>query len=297
MRFGKPAIALPAGAIEKCRVLTQQHSKTFYFGSRFFPPVQRQAVWAVYAACRTGDDIVDELALEQAQIQLERWWQDIERAYLEGEPAPTDALTVALHWAVSSFDIPQEAFHELYLGLKMDLEGYSYRTLDDLELYCRRVAGVVGWLIAPICGYSGGPETLERALIMGKAMQLTNILRDVGEDLERGRVYLPADKMAQFGVTAETLHQGRVTPEYRALMQDLIALARQWYAEGSLGIPKLRGGGRLAVAVAARAYAGILDALEGNDFDNFSKRAYVSGRKKLILIPQVWWDLRVGTFG
>lgn len=299
MSFGKPRTALstlPTSAIEKCRVLTQQHSKTFYFGSRFFPPSQREAVWAVYAACRTGDDIVDELALEEAQIQLERWWNEIERAYLQDCNAP-DAVVQALNWAVLGFDIPLEAFHELYLGLQMDLEGYAYQTIADLELYCRRVAGVVGWLVAPICGYSGGPETLERALIMGKAMQLTNILRDVGEDLERGRIYLPADKMAQFGVCVETLHQGHVTPEYRALMQDLIGLARQWYAEGSLGIPKLRGGGRLAVAVAARAYAGILDSLEANDYDNFSKRAYVSGRKKLILIPQVWWDLRVGTFG
>src|SRR6476619_2731869 len=109
--------------------------------------------------------------------------------------------------------------------------------MDDLILYCRRVAGVVGFMIAPISGYHGGPRTLDYALKLGQAMQLTNILRDVGEDLARGRVYLPLSEMKRHGVTRTTLEAGTVTPEYRAMMLDLTALAREWYAQGRRGIP------------------------------------------------------------
>jgi len=285
-------VAPPSVAIGVCRDLTRAHSKTFYLGSRFFPVLERQAVWAVYAACRSGDDIADELEAPQARIQLEAWWDGIQRVYERPTQRVADPLFQSLHWAVSQYPIPLSAFQELYLGLQMDLENHRYTTLADLELYCRRVAGVVGWLIAPICGYSGGDRTLEQALMLGKAMQLTNILRDVGEDRMRGRLYLPLELRLKHGVTDSMLEKGVVTPQYRALMLELSALARSWYKAGEAGIPRLRGSGRLAVLVAARAYEGILDSLERNDFDNFSKRAYVSGRKKLLLIPQAWWTLR-----
>ena len=285
--------APPTVAIHLCRDLTRAHSKTFYLGSRFFPALERQAVWAMYAACRSGDDIADELEAAEARIQLESWWDGVQHAY-ERSPGKqaADPLFQSLHWAVSQYPIPLNAFFELYQGLQMDLENYEYRTMTDLELYCRRVAGVVGWLIAPICGYKGGETTLEQALMLGKAMQLTNILRDVGEDRVRGRLYLPLELRFKHGVTDSMLERGVVTPQYRALMLELSALARSWYKAGEAGIPRLKGSGRLAVSVAARAYEGILDSLERNDFDNFSKRAYVSGRKKLLLIPQAWWALR-----
>ncbi|MFC4454865.1 phytoene/squalene synthase family protein [Deinococcus sonorensis] len=277
-----------------CRELTRQHSKTFYFGSRFFPLQQRQAVWAVYAACRCGDDIVDEPGGGAAA--LSQWWARVQSALagrLAFGAAGPDPVDVALGWAARHYPIPESAFRELYLGLRMDLEGHRYGTLSELELYCRRVAGVVGFMIAPICGYHGGEQTLQHAVRLGQAMQLTNILRDVGEDLGRGRIYLPADLMAEFGVTVQMLHAGQVTPEYRRLMQHLTQLARQWYAEGRAGLPCLHGSGRLAVAAAARAYEGILDALERNGYDNFSRRAQVSGPRKLLMLPQAWWELRL----
>ncbi len=284
--------APPSVAMGVCRDLTRAHSKTFYLGSRFFPALERQAVWAVYAACRSGDDIADELEVSEAHLQLEAWWAGIQRVYERPAQQATDPLFESLGWAVSQYPIPLSAFFELYQGLQMDLENYEYHSMADLELYCRRVAGVVGWLIAPICGYNGGEATLEQALMLGKAMQLTNILRDVGEDRVRGRLYLPLELRLKHGVTDSMLEQGQVTPEYRTLMLELSQLARSWYKAGEAGIPRLKGSGRLAVSVAARAYEGILDSLERNDFDNFSKRAYVSGRKKLMLIPQAWWALR-----
>mgnify|MGYP001668320605 CR=1 FL=1 len=285
-----PAPPPPAEWIAHCREVTRRHSQTFYLGSRFFPARQRAAVWAVYATCRDGDDIVDELGAGEAETRLAWWWERVQAAFAGTPgPYPTDG---ALAWAAACWPIPLAAFEELHEGLRMDLEGYHYRDLEDLTLYCRRVAGVVGFMIAPICGYDGGERTLTRALRLGQAMQLTNILRDVGEDLERGRVYLPETLLREYGVTRAVLEAGTVTPGYRALMQHLSALARAWYAEGRAGIPCLRGRARIGVQAAARAYESILDDLARGDFDNFRRRAHVSGPRKLLMLPQAWWEVR-----
>lgn len=287
----RPPVADPAlgRALRHCQAVTREHSKTFYLGSRCFPGKQRAAVWAVYAACREGDDIADGGGSD-VEARLADWWSRVQGAFA-GRPSqhPTDT---ALAWAVREYPIPLSAFSELHEGLRMDLRGHSYADMDDLTLYCRRVAGVVGFMIAPISGYEGGEATLERALRLGQAMQLTNILRDVGEDLSLGRVYLPAEVLARYGLSRADLERGVVTPEYCAMLRDLTAQARAWYAEGRAGIPLLRGRARLAVATAARAYEGILDDLEAAGYDNFNRRAYVSGRRKLMMLPQAWWELR-----
>ncbi len=280
----------PRDALEFCRRVTQHHSKTFYFGSRFFPAAQRDAVWAVYAACRIGDDTVDELEGKAARDALESWRGRIESA-ISGNP-DSDSMARGLSWAASRFPIQYAPYHELYQGLEMDLERYQYETLEDLMLYCRRVAGVVGWMITPIAGFDGGDATLERALKLGMAMQVTNIMRDVGEDLERGRMYLPRELLDRHGVRDCDLSAGRVTPEYIALMRELDRIARGLYREGWRGLPRLHGPAQIAVAVAATAYEGILGALERNGFDNFTKRASVSGRRKLAMIPGAFLELR-----
>jgi 15-cis-phytoene synthase len=281
-------------ALNFCRDLTRAHSKTFYFGSRFFPPHQRQAVWAVYAACRQGDDLADEPG--GSLLALDNWWQRVQAA-LSGEsasgPSEPNAIDTALSWAAGQFPIPLPAFRELYLGLSMDLGGQTYHDMAELELYCRRVAGAVGFMIAPICGYDGGEATLHRALRLGQAMQLTNILRDVGEDFRRNRLYLPQRLLREYGVTHQMLGTGQITPEYVALMRHLTALARHWYNEGRVGIPHLRGAGRLAVSAAALAYEGILDDLERNGYDNFHRRAQVSFLRKVLVLPQAWWATRL----
>ncbi len=282
--------AAPAQAVDHCRDVTRDHSKTFFLGSRLFPLRQRQAVWAVYAACRTGDDIADESTADSVSAELDVWWHRIQSAFA-GRPGP-DPVDMALAWAARTYPIPLSAFAELHDGLRMDLGDHVYRDMDDLTLYCRRVAGVIGFMIAPVSGFSGGEKTLQHALMLGQAMQLTNILRDVGEDLTRGRVYLPQSLLTEYGVTRADLERGLVTPEYRALMAHLCALARDWYAEGRTGIPCLHGSARLAVATAARAYEGILDDLERAGYDNFNRRAYVSGTRKLLMLPRAWWELR-----
>lgn len=251
---------------------------------------QRQAVWAVYAACRIGDDTVDELTGTAAREALEAWRSRVENA-INGNP-DQHPMAQALAWAASVYPISYEPFHELYLGLEMDLLEQPYESLEQLMLYCRRVAGVVGWMITPIAGFDGGAATLERALKLGMAMQITNILRDVGEDLDRGRVYLPIELMAKHGVTQFDLQQRRVTPNYIALMRDLDCIARELYREGWRGLPHLHGAARIAVAVAAKAYEAILGALELNGFDNFNKRAHISGRHKLAMIPTAFLELQ-----
>ena len=285
-----PTVEIPTDAIEHCRQITKAHSSTFYLGSRFFPREQRFAVWAVYAACRIGDDIADELEPSIARVELERWRNRIKLA-LAGTPE-NEPMSLALAWARSKFPIKQGPFEELYLGLKMDLEEVQYETLDQLMTYCRRVAGVVGWMIAPIGGFSGGDATLERALKMGMAMQLTNILRDVGEDLERNRIYLPRELLERHDVSEHDLRAGRITPQYIAMLRELDVLARRNYREGWRGLAKLHGPAGFAVALAAASYEGILGKLEINGFDNFNKRAMVPGREKLAMIPRVWWTLR-----
>lgn len=276
-------------ALRHCQAVTREHSKTFYLGSRCFPGRQRAAVWAVYAACREGDDIADGGGPDVG-AQLDDWWARVQAAFAgRPGPHPTDR---ALAWATREYPIPLGAFAELHEGLRMDLRGHRYASMDDLTLYCRRVAGVVGFMIAPISGYEGGEATLDKALRLGQAMQLTNILRDVGEDLSLGRVYLPAEVLARYGLDRAALERGVVTPEYCAMLRDLTAQARAWYAEGRAGIPLLRGRARLAVATAARAYEGILDDLEAAGYDNFNRRAYVSGRRKLLMLPRAWWELR-----
>jgi phytoene synthase len=289
-KAGQRGHAVPVEAIEHCRLITKQHSSTFYLGSLFFPRQQRHAVWAVYGACRTGDDIVDELDPHTARTELEAWRERTQTA-LAGQ-AQVDPVADALGWASTQFPLRYAPYEELYLGLRMDLEQNRYETLEELLLYCRRVAGVVGWMIAPISGFSGGNDTLERALRMGMAMQLTNILRDVGEDLERDRIYLPREMMRQHGVTEDDLRARRITPGYVALMRDLERLAREMYRDGWRGLARLHGPAGFAVAVAAASYEGILAKLEMNGWDNFTRRAFVPGREKLAMIPRVWWTLR-----
>lgn len=276
-----------AQALAYCSGITRRHSSTFHLGARLLPARQRQAVMAVYAACREGDDAVDECSnYEEGQRRLREWWQHIDRSYA-GEADANEPLEVALSWLLEHYEIPLAAFRELYLGLEADLEGQTQTivSLEQLMLYCRRVGGVVGWMVAPICGFDGGDQTLLQAMELGQAMQLTNILRDVGEDLAMGRCYLPTDMLAKHRVELCDLRAGRSSERYVGLLQELNSLARKLYRSGWQGIPKLHGSTGLAIGLAALNYEGILDRLEVNGYDNLSRRAYLTPMQRLALIP------------
>jgi 15-cis-phytoene synthase len=280
-------------AVEHCVALTRQHSSTFYLGSRLFGPQERRAVSVVYAVCRTGDDAVDEVRTAEGRARLAAWWETVERAYA-GSPRRDAPLEVGLAWVLERYPIEKGAFEELYLGLESDLGPQLIHSLEDLMLYCRRVAGVVGLMIAPVAGYDGGDDTLLDALALGQAMQLTNILRDVGEDLDRGRCYLPESHLERYGVALSDLRSGTISEGYVALLEDLAHLAHRLYRLGWRGIPNLHGAAKAAVGVAALNYEGILHKLRQNRYDNLTRRAFLRPHERLALIPRAMYSVYAG---
>jgi phytoene synthase len=254
------------------------HSATFYLGSRLFPPEARKGAWAVYAACRLGDEAVDgEGGGEEA---LEAWWEGVERAYAG---RPRENWERGLTWALERWPIPFEAFAHMKEGFLTDLGPVRLKTEEELFTYCYRVAGTVGRMMAPIAG--GALEAEAKAIRLGQAMQLTNILRDVGEDLARDRLYLPLDLLEAYGVKLEDLQEGSITPGYRALMAHLEAKARALYREGLEGLRHLQVG-RAAIALAALQYQGILDKLRLQGYDNLRRRAHLKPWERLLLLPK-----------
>ncbi len=261
--------------------IIRRHSATFYYGSLLFRGEARKGAWAVYAACRIGDDAVDESANPLAD--LNEWWAGIERAYAG---MPREDWEVALAWALERWDIPHHAFADMKEGFLADLNPVRLETLEELYAYCYRVAGTVGLMIAPIGG--AGEAGRSAAIKLGQAMQLTNCLRDIGEDLALGRVYLPAELMHKHEVSIEDLRQGRISPRYVALMRELAAEARRLYREGLGGLRYLQTG-RGAIALAALQYQGILDKLELMGWDNLSRRASLSTYERVMLLPKAIW--------
>lgn len=275
-----------AAALRACQRLTRRHSTTFSLGAAFFAPAKRRAVSAVYAACRTGDDAVDEARdVADATARLDAWWAGVERAYA-GRPDPAAPSEVGLAWVLTRHDVPLAAFEELRLGFESDLVLTQVATLDELMTYCRRVAGVVGLMIAPIAGYDGGDATLDAAVALGEAMQLTNVLRDVGEDLGRDRCYLPADRMEAHAVDLAALRRGDVHPGYVALLEEIAGEAADRYRHGWTGIPRLHGAAATAVGVAALNYEAILRKLRQNRYDNLTRRAHLAPLERIALIPR-----------
>lgn len=281
-------------ALAACARLTRRHSSTFFLGAAFFRGDRRRAVATVYAVCRLGDDAVDAAGDASAgRARLEAWWAGIERAY-DGRPEATSASELALAWTLERFDLPRSAFDELRAGLTTDLESVDLATVEELLLYCRRVAGVVGLLVAPIAGYRGGDDTLECAVALGQAMQLTNVLRDVGEDLGLGRCYLPRELRDRHGVDVAALRRGDVSAGYVELIEELAARAHGLYRRGWRGIPRLHGAARVAVGVAALNYEAIVPKLRQNGYDNLTRRAYLRPHERLALIPRA---VAVAAFG
>ncbi len=261
-----------------CRRITRHHARTFYFASACLPRPTRAHAYAVYGFCRWADDGVDH-ARDRAEAarRLDRARRALDLAYGMGNAPPG---LLAFRRTVRARNIPRMLFDDLLDGMAMDLDITRYADFAALDRYCYRVAGVVGLMMTHVFGYRS-PSCFPNALALGTAMQLTNILRDVAEDWARGRVYLPQDEMARFGVSEAQLAEGRVDDAFRALLRFQIDRARRYYAEAEAGIPTLVGAGsRLTVRVMGRAYGGILDAIERQDLDVFRARARVSAPRK-----------------
>jgi phytoene synthase len=277
---------------QRAQALTRRHAKSFHFASHALPPERRRAALALYAFCRRVDDLVDEPGLgwrpDDLRARLERARALVRGVYGDGLAASVDPPfdgdeLAALGDSVRRWGIPQEPFQELISGVEMDLTVRRYATFADLDLYCYRVAGTVGLLMAPILGCRD-PRALGAAADLGRAMQLTNILRDVREDLERDRVYLPQDELAAAGLSEKDLAAGLVDERFRAFMRRQVTRARDYYRRGLAGVPALDGWRcRLTVRLMAAIYGDILRAIEAQGHDVFRARAVVPTRRKLVL--------------
>jgi phytoene synthase len=245
------------------------------------PVGRRRGVLATYAYCRIADDIVDEalsLETDDPAEALARWERELDY--------PSDPVAVAFADTRDRFDVPLQPVRDLITGARMDLNPAPYASWRELRIYCYHVAGTVGLMVAPILGCRD-PRALPHAAELGIAMQLTNILRDVAEDAQMGRLYLPLDEIAAFGCDPEAILAGQPGPGFRDLIAFQIDRARSLYAIALKGVPALSPSGRFATLAASRFYAGILDRIEAMDYDVFRDRAYVPSRRKLAALPGV----------
>ncbi|XP_076887743.1 phytoene synthase 2, chloroplastic-like isoform X2 [Bidens hawaiensis] len=273
----KPDIVVPgtlgllSEAYDRCGEVCAEYAKTFYL------------VW-----CRRTDELVDgPNASHITPKALDRWESRLEDLF---NGRPFDMLDAALSDTVSKFPVDIQPFKDMIDGMRMDLKKSRYDNFDELYLYCYYVAGTVGLMSVPIMGIA--PESnvpteivYNAALALGIANQLTNILRDVGEDARRGRVYLPQDELAQAGLSDEDIFAMKVTDKWRVFMRKQIKRARTFFDQAEEGVTQLSSASRWPVWASLLLYRQILDEIEANDYNNFTKRAYVSKPKKIIALP------------
>lgn len=264
----------------QAEAITRKYAKTFYFASRFLPHHKRYAAYAVYALCRITDDTVDRDPYSPDVHALRTVEHALGLVYGGGEVG--DGLLLAFRQTVDRYHIPRDYFAELIRGMEMDLCKRRYETFEELYRYCYRVAGVVGLIMLRIFGYRL-IEAEGHAVELGVAMQLTNIVRDVHEDFNRGRIYLPLDEMARYGVSENHLSAGKRDASFKELLRFQISRARNYYAAAAGGIGLVDDFRcRLVVSMMKELYAGILTAVEKNDYDVFNRRAHVSACGKAV---------------
>lgn len=273
------------------RDICKHHAKSFYFASFFLPKTKRYAAYAVYAFCRLLDDAVDENPGNEA-VEIARFEDTLEQVYNRTvPPQKTPAQTLAIEAfaeTASVYSIPKQLFLDLSQGCRMDLTISRYQTWAELETYCYHVAGVVGLIMSCVFGLSD-ERAKQQAVQMGNAMQLTNILRDIKEDWDRGRVYLPQDEMARFGYGDADIAKSIVDDRFIKLLQFEIARARDLYAQGAAGLQSLTDdGSRFTAAAMGSIYSGILDAIEKQRYDVYSSRAHLNTLQKFARLPMAW---------
>jgi phytoene synthase len=283
-------------AYAAARSICREHARSFYFASHFLPRPKRDHAYAVYAFCRLLDDAADEscspaavdhfiVALDASYSGMSAPLASFQAIRGRGAHATNASALLAFEYTVRACEIPKTYFLELAAGCRMDFTITQYETWAELETYCYRVAGVVGLIMCHVFGVRE-ERARAQAVAMGNAMQLTNILRDVREDLDRGRVYLPREDLARFGVSDEELQTRRTTPAMARLIAFEVARARSLYAEGARGLTSLpNDGSRFTACVMSVVYAGILGAIERQCCDVFGGRAKLSTLQKIARLP------------
>lgn len=286
-------------AYAECRAITRHHAKTFYMATRFLPNHKQRGIFAIYSLCRYIDDLVDEAEdlLERRELtendihaKLESWKKKLRDTY-EGK-AQDNEILIAFSHVLRRYHIPMEMPFELMEGVCMDLFKNRYETFDELYDYSYKVASIVGLMTSEVFGYKSR-EALGYAVDLGIAMQLTNILRDVGEDLRRNRIYLPQEDLDHFNVTEEELFNYQHSENVIALLDFQIQRTRRYYQRSDDGIALLSSDSRLPVYLARQNYGRILNKIEKNNYDVFNKRAYLNATEKLSILPRAYYQMKM----
>jgi len=287
-------------AYAKCRSITRYHAKTFYMATRFLPNHKQRGIFAIYSLCRYIDDLVDEsedvikqqsLSRQDIECKLEGLKKKLQDTY-DGR-SHENAILIAFSDVLKRCDIPIEMPFELMDGVCTDLFKNRYATFDELYDYSFKVASIVGLMTSQVFGYESS-EALGYAVDLGIAMQLTNILRDVGEDLKRNRIYLPKEDLDRFGVTEKDLFNHSLKEEVIALLQFQIERTKCYYNRSDKGIAMLSSDSRLPVYLARQNYSRILNKIEENNYNVFDTRAYLNATEKLSILPRAYYQMRVG---
>ncbi len=267
-----------------CRDVTRGSASSFYYALRLLPRARRKALYAVYAFCRAVDDAADETDAADAPHLIAEWRAELERCY---RGAPLHPITVALAASLERFPVPRSALVAVIDGVEMDLVKRRYATFDELELYCRRVASAVGLAAIEIFGYTN-PRTREYAVDVGLALQLTNILRDLSEDAERDRVYLPEEDLARFGVPAEDVLRGVYNRRFVALMEFESGRVRRYYRSAERLLPPEDAASLRPAEIMRRTYEQVLDRIVEERYFVFGRRLGLSRSRKAALAASMW---------
>jgi phytoene synthase len=261
-----------------CQRKTAESHSSFYYSFLFLAPERRRAITALYAFCREVDDVVDEVTDPGVARAKLAWWRTEIHAAYAGTPQHPVARALAPVVAASRLD--EAHFHAVLDGMVMDLERNRYADFAELERYCHRVAGVVGLMSAEIFGYRD-PRTRDYAHDLGIAFQLTNIIRDVGEDARRGRIYLPRDELAAHGVDEAAMLRGPEGQGFRSLMAAQVARARAWYRRALDALPPVDRRAQRPGLVMAAIYQALLDEIERDGYRVLDRRIALTPLRKL----------------
>ena len=272
-----------------CRGVARTRARNFYYSFVLLSREQRNAMCAVYAFMRYCDDLSDEPGANPAAI--EQWRAALDEA-LAGR-CDAHPVLPAFHDTVSRYGIPPRYFHEMIDGVASDLEPRRFETFDRLYRYCYQVASTAGLTTIHILGFDSA-EALPLAEKCGVAFQITNILRDIREDAERGRIYLPAEDLVRFGVTADDIRGGVRTPEFIDLMDFETARARQYYKESQPLVGLVDRRSRASLAALISIYARLLDRIERSNYDVFSRRISLPAAEKSWIVLQCLWGRTPG---
>jgi phytoene synthase len=268
-----------------CQEKAAGSGSSFYYAFLFLPPERRRAITALYAFCREVDDVVDECTDAQLAATKLAWWRtEVARLYAH---QPEHPVTRALAPAIEPFAIRAEHLHEIIAGVEMDLSQTRYTDFAALERYCYRVASVVGLVAAGIFGYRD-PRTLEYARLLGLAFQLTNIIRDVGEDARKNRIYLPMDELKTHGVTAADILAARESDAFFALMRAQAVRARDTYARALAALPATDRRAQRPGLIMAAIYRSLLDEIERDGFKVLSQRTSLTPLRKFWIACRTW---------